>query len=553
MVEGERLTPPASSEWKWAAAFSAAVMLLTLLPYGAGFAASDTQWQFSGFVFGVEDGHSYIAKMQQGAEGAWLYRLAYSAEPQRGALVFAYYLVLGKLASGPEGHLQLVILFHLARLASGFVLLLVSYRFLALFLPEARQRRAGLVLLGLGGGLGWALALVGRDQWLGSLPLDFYSPESFTFLALYGLPHVSAAGACLLGGLILYLTSLSVPPAPHGHPEPAQPGGRRTVLAGVLWLLLGLIQPLYLLVAYTVVGAHVALLALTRRGSAALRALQAGATVVIISLPLALYTAVTFTADPILRQWTAQNLIPSPHPLHYLAAYGLLLAPAALGLRRLYGQEPVKAMFLAGWVLLLPFLVYAPFNLNRRLAEGFYPALAAMAAAGLAGRERTPTREVQPGRPGRWSWAVLVIGLSLPTSFLLIAGGLLEVSQPGEPLFVPQTAVEAYRWLEANAAPGAVVLSAYRTGNEAPAYAPITSYIGHGPETVFLSEKLPQVDWFYQGPAEGERLEFLLAHHVRYVLYGPREAALGELVPEDARYLVRRFTNELYTVYEVLP
>ncbi|MBI4769225.1 MAG: hypothetical protein HY784_02125 [Chloroflexi bacterium] len=167
-------------------------MLLTLLPYLQGFARQTAAWRFSGFVFGVEDGNSYIAKMLQGHAGAWLYRLPYSSEPQRGALIHPYYLLLGKLAVGPGAlHGQLLALFQLARLGSGFVMLLATYRFLAEFLPAVGARRIGLLLAALGGGLGWLLALLGREGWLGSLPLDFYSPETFGFLTLNFQPSCS--------------------------------------------------------------------------------------------------------------------------------------------------------------------------------------------------------------------------------------------------------------------------------------------------------------------------------------------------------------------------
>jgi hypothetical protein len=73
-------------------------------------------WRFTGFVFAVEDGNSYIAKMLLGANGAWLFRTPYTADPQRGVLAFLPYLLLGKLAAGEGIHEQLVALFHLFRI-----------------------------------------------------------------------------------------------------------------------------------------------------------------------------------------------------------------------------------------------------------------------------------------------------------------------------------------------------------------------------------------------------------------------------------------------------
>ncbi|MGD8633386.1 MAG: hypothetical protein PVF85_07435, partial [Anaerolineales bacterium] len=58
--------------------FAALVAILTSIPYVLGFAAQGSDWAFTGFVFGVEDGNSYIAKMLLGSSGDWLFRSPYS-------------------------------------------------------------------------------------------------------------------------------------------------------------------------------------------------------------------------------------------------------------------------------------------------------------------------------------------------------------------------------------------------------------------------------------------------------------------------------------------
>src|SRR5215510_2207848 len=71
-------------ECLWVSLFAAGVMVLTTLPYLVAFASEADGWRFGGFLLGVEDGSSYIAKMSEGARGAWLFTLTYSSEPQRG-------------------------------------------------------------------------------------------------------------------------------------------------------------------------------------------------------------------------------------------------------------------------------------------------------------------------------------------------------------------------------------------------------------------------------------------------------------------------------------
>src|SRR5512133_2999907 len=96
-------------------------MTVTTLPYLFAYSQQGASWRFTGFLFGIEDGNSYIAKMLNGTAGAWLFRTPYSALPQNGVLLFFFYILLGKLAAPPGLHDQLVGMFHLTRFAGGML------------------------------------------------------------------------------------------------------------------------------------------------------------------------------------------------------------------------------------------------------------------------------------------------------------------------------------------------------------------------------------------------------------------------------------------------
>ena len=228
----------ARAEWRRALAAAVVVMAWTTVPYLVGAYAANGSWYFGGVLLAVEDGNSYIADMALGARGAWLFTLPYTSEQNQPVLVYLFYLVLGKLA-GPQ-HGALVVAFHAARFVCGAALLLACYRFLAEFLPRVEQRRFGLVLVALGGGLGWLLTFALSAPLFGSLPIDFISPEAFSFLVLFGLPHLALARSLLLLGLLASLRE-------------------RGLAAGLFWLGVGLIQPLYVPVAWLIMGADFAL------------------------------------------------------------------------------------------------------------------------------------------------------------------------------------------------------------------------------------------------------------------------------------------------------
>jgi len=514
-------------EWRWAAGFAALVMALTTVPYLLAASASNEQWRFGGFLWGVEDGNSYIAKMGQGARGAWLFTLPYSSEPHKGVLIYPFYLWLGKLA-GP-GHAAQVWVYHGARIVFGFALVFVSYRFLAEFLPDIRQRCWGLAFVALGSGFGWLLILVGQTNWLNSLPIDFISPEAYTFLILYGLPHLAAARCLFLLSLLAYRRSSGL-------------------WAGLALFGVSLVQPLYVLVAWAIMGMDAALAWLSGRSRTTPHApspFMAVCVAITLSAPLVLYTLYLFVADPLLKQWGAQNVLTSPHPVHYLLGYGLLLIFAIPGSRVLWNQNPALARLVGGWALLAPILLYLPISPQRRLIEGFQLPLVALAVLGMTVVLR------------RWQrWLIpLTLGLTLPTSAILLVGGMLVARVPILPLYQPVDRLAAFEWLAHNAQPAQVVLSAFETGNALPAYSPLVAYDGDGPETVFLTEKLPRVAAFYQASTSSVDRKALLADgRIAFVIFRSNERMLRDFNPDLARdYLRWRFSVGDYSIYEVIP
>jgi hypothetical protein len=530
---------------KWVFWFALLVAGITTLPYLIGYGRQGEAWRFSGFVFGVEDGNSYIAKMLSGTAGAWLFRTPYTSAAQRGVLAFLPYILLGKLASPPGLHEQLVTLFHLFRIAASTLEIYATYRFLSLFFQSERIRKVGLVMVTLGGGLGWLLVVFGKSQWLGSLPLEFYSPETFGFLGIYGLPHLALARAGLLWGLCAYLEGLS-------HPEGQVRG--YVVRIGLSWFVVVLAQPLTGVIMGLVFGIHLVSILIwqvvrKRNGfqpewGLAIRGIKLILLGCLLPLPFLAYNFLAFSIDPFLKAWTAQNIITSPHPLHYLSAYGLVLPFAFLGSRRLLKFNTWKGWMLVGWALVTPVLVYMPFNLQRRMTEGVWVALVILALWAFENRADTPV-------PAFHGWMNAICLLSLPSTFFLIVGGVLTALHPARPVFSPADEVTAFEFLATNAKPTEVVLTAYETGNVLPAWAPVRVVIGHGPESVGLADLLPRVKRIYSlGASDEERLSLLKVWQVRYIFYGPDEAALGDWQPGSDPYLHEVYQSGTYSIFQ---
>ncbi len=523
-----------AAERRWCLAYAFLLIILTTIPIWIAFKAAGGEWSFTGFLLAVEDGNSYIAKMNLGAAGAWLFRSPYTAMPQQGVLAFLPFLLLGKLALGPEKHLQLVLLYQFFRIAAIPLLVLATYNLASLISTSTSVRRWATILGTVGGGLGWILTLTGSGEWLGSLPLDFISPESFGFLAELTLPHLVLARTLMLWALAQYLV------------EGDQGAG--SWKAGILLGLATLIQPLGTLSAFAVVSAHQILLWIRQgrllRERWRTRWLPALTRFVLPSLPLILYYFAGSLTNPYLRIWSAQNQLPSPHLLHYLLAYGLILPFAVRGAVEAWRKSSSPGLLLSGWVVILPLLAYFPYPVQRRLPEGVWVALSILAMDGLS--------KWLTARP-RLGWIrPVVVGFSVLSSMALVIGSINVAKSPARPAFIPGAEEQAYKWIAENVRQQSVVLASYAVSNALPAWATVRVIIGLGPESANQEVLLPQVRALYDaGMSNTEREAFFEREGIEWLVLGPLEAVLGSWDPTSIETISLRYSGAGYRIYQI--
>ena len=532
-------------EWLNVTLFAFAIVIITTIPYilASRTASSEPEWTFTGSLVGVEDGNSYLGKMRLGARGLWNFHLFYTAEPhESAALLFFPYILVGQIvgALGFDGEARtpaLIVAFHVMRILFDVLLVFVMYRFMAAFVKRRGTRFLAMALAALGGGLGWLLSLIGLNTLFDSAPLEFYVPEGFSFLILFGLPHLALARAALLGGLLLTFAAL--------ERERWWPSA---LLAGACWLVVGLCVPFYLAVLYAAVGAWFIAVWIRQRAFP-MRLFTRLLVAVGVTLPLMAYFALAFINNPVFSQWTAQNQLPSPNPIHYLLAYGLLAALAVIGGVWAWRRSQTRYALLIGWPLIVPILVYLPINVQRRTAEAVIVPLALLAAVGIRALSRRKAwRLVRP---------VMLIVL-VASSVFLLAGFTLRALVANQPAFQPVSEIAALHWLDQNADADSVILSAPSTGNLIPAWTDMRTVVGHGPETLNFPTKEADVERFYRGEMSAEeRAAFLSANRVQYVFYGDVERTLAEIESDEsptwAAGMARIYDRDGYQVYEVRP
>jgi hypothetical protein len=523
-----------ADERRWVWWYAAVMIVVTSLPYIIAVLAPHPGWAFSGFVFGVDDGNSYVAKLRAGAMGAWLFKTPYTTFPQAGALVFLPYLVLGKLATFFPSHGVLVLLYHLFRLAVIPLGVMATYSFVSLFVLPVSWRRWITVLATAGGGLGWLVMAIWPEALSSGLPLSFISPETFGFLGFYGLPHLVLARALLLLGLTAYVE--------------ARTGLGSFWRVGLWFSGLALVQPIGLVPAAVLMGGMALASAAGRRGRmSAWEAIRRESGWVVQAwlpaLPLIAILGLSYVSDPYLRIWGAQNRLEAPPIGYYAVALGAVIVPALVGGWRSMTSRLSEAKLLPlVWVILVPALVYAPVTVQRRLAEGSWVAWLILAAIGLSALER---RWQMPLKMG-------ILALSLPASVILVVGGLRTAAWPSQPAFLPADTAYALTELSKVAPKGSVLLASLPVANAAPAWADVRVPVGHGPESAHFEAERVQVEAFYGGLMDvGTQEAFLASHGIRYVWYGPEERRLGAWQPSDLPGLQLVISTSESRIYRV--
>lgn len=467
------------------------LLVVITLPYFLAWRAAGADAVFGGFLFNPLDGNSYLAKMYEGWAGAWVFTLPYTPEIGRGNVLFLFYLFLGHAARWLG--LPLILVFHLARVASAALLVwALAYFFAEIFPSDPKAARLGLILASFGSGMGWAVFA------LGVFTSDFWVAEAYPFLSAYATPHFPLGLALLLGLLV-------------GAAKPLTIVRRLTLVLG--GLMLAVVLPFGVVVLAVVLVGR----ALWDRVHGQPLALEMVFWPMLLGGPFLLYQYWVTLQDPLLALWNAQNLTPSPGIGDFVLSFSPALFLAGWGVWKLWKQPLSPAQgILIPWLVLGILLVYLPFPLQRRFLLGFYIPTAALAVVAL--------RDVLRRRP--WLFGVVLI-LSLPTSLVVPAAGVAGVASHSPKVTLTRAEWAGLAWVRENTPRDALILASPESGLLIPAYTGRRVIYGHPFETVNAKERKAGVEDFFAGRLSASGLTALLTREpVGYLWLGARERAL---------------------------
>ncbi|MCZ7542809.1 MAG: hypothetical protein M5R40_04395 [Anaerolineae bacterium] len=509
------------------------LVTLTLLPLAWALASNAElpDVQFMGLLSNPQDGLTYLAKMEQGYQGEWLYNLAHTPEPHNGAAIFLFYLFLGHLARLTS--LPPLIIFHVVRVLAGLFMYFALYQLGAAVWTRVRSRRTFFILVGVGSGMGWlavALDPTALDTTTNRLLPDLTIPEAFPLYAAYTNPHFPFAIGLLALIVSIYIEVFR--PGKHEEPTVYNEGLFLTVAS----LLLAVVMPQAIIPIGVALAVYL-VVRMVRERRAPLYEASWAVPLWFPAAPFAIYYLVVTQINPAFAAWNAQNVTPSPPPQYYLAGYGLLLVLALPGIARAVRRfEPDGDQLMVVWLAVNAALLYVPTNYQRRLTVGLLIPLVYFAVRGTEDywRNLVPPRLMRPA-------IILAFVLLIPSNVLAMGVSLLGTVTDKEAgldnnLLLETDYANLLIWMrvvvpqEVSERP-TVVLASPDYSMFVAGWSGRRVVYGHPYETIDAEHKRQRVLDFYNGLdcdlLEGESWQDT-RWRVDYVVVGPRERALGE-------------------------
>jgi hypothetical protein len=489
----------------------------------------------------TDEAATYWSWMRQARDGHFFLTDLYTPEDHPRNYVNLLWWSLGSVCRLTGW--SLVAVYSGARVLLGAALMVLLFRLAKRLFPRPGERLACFLVLLLAGG--WE----GFFRFLGPLPgvprlgsPAWWMPEISTFFSLMLFPHFLAGFVCMVAVTLALIRGWSP------EPLPAARRVRSSVGAGLGLALLTFFHPYD---AVSLMGAlwTAPLLFGLRDRRWSFQEWKQPLITSAVWLPSFLYNFAVFTANPAMRAWDQQNLMPTPVPKRLIICLGagLLLSFLALLLPRRLSRAH---LVMAAWLLSTLVIIHLPLRFQRRMMGGIQFPLAALGVAGVAcvvvpllqalirfGGRRAEIPDTAGGI------CLALVALMTPawcaTPVYLLRDEWANVRSAVYPAWLLQEEVAALRFLEARGVPDSRVLASYEMGNWVPPYTGLRCVLGHYALSIDSEGKKRDIEKFFSAGAEADawRREALGRWKVSYILSTPHERALGAFNPSTRPWL----------------
>jgi hypothetical protein len=534
-----------TSEWRWVTVLSSLLVLGALLPFlwvALSNPASENR-RFMGALHEYPQTAAYLSKMTQGSQGEWLGRYLHTPEPHNGVFIDDIYIVLGQFARLTR--IPVIVLFHVARIGAAFFMYAAIYYLGAAIWMRVRSRKMFFAFSVFGSGFGWLLAPLLNNS---AFP-DLLYPELYPFystLVNVHLPLVLGCMAILISAIIEVLR-----PGTLESPTINNAGGAIVTFSFLLTFLYppGIVP---IGIAFAVV-----LLARILQRKPVSYSLRWILCLVLPALPLLAYYASVYVYNPVVSQlWLTFNRIHMPPFWVFLASLGLPLLIALPGLYRAirrFEQDGNQVMLL--WLMAMVLLIYFTPVIQIHFGLGLMLAIAYFVV-----RSAEDFWFQYIARPWRYRAIVAlipVIALSLLLVLITPVYPLMtSASRQTSGLLLERDYSILFQWLLQRPSQDYPVLAAPQVGVWLPALGGMPVIYGSEQQTLDPDAKRQAVEsWYRDGNAEqcSQLLNGAYSirgdYVVRYIVYGPRERALGDAPCLEQLEPVLTFGDiELYSI-----
>ncbi len=433
----------------------------------------------------------YFRVIRMGMEqGTWAITNGADSRGTETAVLYPVYTFIGMVAT-PLTH-DPVLMFHLAGMMTGIVLMLTAYWFLGLFISDIRWRLIGWYWLFMAGGIGWWVF----PKWI--LP-DIGVPIFNLWSALRS-PHEAVTMISLmlfLGGSYIYFNSLqtrwlgvigiAVMGIAVNHPQTLVP--------------LGLIAGIYALVRlnashWSFLGRWLGVVA----GTGLFYYFLIGKSLMTSSMTEGLRTQGTYVFSP----W------------YWLLGWG------AVGLWAVYGLKQYKKHWLVSiWLGVQWGLFYFPGVPYRgMMIRGVWIAIVLL---GVWGAQQWSKRWKKRG------WVVGLVTLLVALGDMgFILNKRMDARYIGKSAFMSQADGQLSAYLASVGQTGEGVIGSYRSVNVLMGHTRVTPYAGHNPFTPNFANRMAEITRFYQGGmTQSERYHWLQYARITWVVMGEAEQLMA--------------------------
>lgn len=504
--------------WRWRlyALPDPAAWLLGLVALGsivaflaAVFWQTPAGYSYHGYIMLSEDVAQYLAAIQQGAHGQWLYHDQFTTEPAPPIFMYSFYLIGGRIFA--PLHLSPPVVFDLLHVLAAVALVCALWAFVRTYVPGHALIAYALVLFG------GSLAVIPITWTGGRALLPYLTPELGTIQTLLFSVHGCAGLAAQALCFVAYRRMR---------------GWRRALTMAAC---LGVLACSYPFTVPVVCGA--VLLDASWTACETRRMSRDDLALLLLIVPLAAaLSAYYWFVFHVVPYWRASGFlhldVAQPSVLPW--TFGALALLALPNLRSRSSRLPLL------WVAVTVAFMVSHVAQPPRVLAGLWLPLAVMAAETL-GRIRPSSARLLA------VCALSMSGLLMP--YLL--SNVVAQNAGRYPLFQPLSVDGVGTYLASHASAKDVVLASYLVSNMLAGEAPMRVVAGHPFQTLDLATAGPAQARYALAPAS-ERHAIERRYGVTYLVVDKEQKALLAHIAADPRYRLR-YANSDYELYSVNP